>query len=94
MCFLFCMQIHRSIQLRVTAQALMQDIMRDTRCHMDHVDQLFHDVIDRTRKAMDAFHKEHATVCQQIQVSATVLLLIPIPSLSLTDGCLHVNQLQ
>ena len=60
-------QVHRSLQLRVTSQALMQDIMRDTRCHADHVDQLFHDVIDRHRKAMDAFHKEHVTVCQQIQ---------------------------
>ena len=42
-------QIHRSIQLRVNAQALMQDIIRDTRSHADQVDQLFLDVIDRWR---------------------------------------------
>lgn len=35
------------MQLRVNSQALMQDIIRDTRSQANQVDQLFHDVIDR-----------------------------------------------
>ena len=60
-------QVHRSLQLRVTAMAVMQDIIRDTRSHANQVDQLFHDVIDRTRKALGALRSEHNAVCQQIQ---------------------------
>lgn len=60
-------QVHRSLQLRVTAMAVMQDIIRDTRQHANQVDQLFHDVIDRTRKALGALRSEHNAVCQQIQ---------------------------
>lgn len=59
--------MHRSLQLRVTAMAVMQDIIRDTRAHANQVDQLFHDVIDRTRKALAAMRSEHSAVCQQIQ---------------------------
>ena len=40
-------QVHRSMQLRVNSQSLMQDIIRDTRSQASQVDQLFHDVIDR-----------------------------------------------
>lgn len=47
--------------------AVMQDIIRDTRSHAGQVDQLFHDIIDRTRKALTALRSEHAAVCQQIQ---------------------------
>ncbi|XP_046635126.1 tektin-1-like [Daphnia pulicaria] len=60
-------QVHRSLQLRVTAMSVMQDIIRDTRSHANQVDQLFHDVIDRTRKALGALKSEHSAVCQQIQ---------------------------
>ena len=60
-------QVHRSLQLRVTSMAVMQDIIRDTRSHANQVDQLFHDVIDRTRKALGALKSEHNAVCQQIQ---------------------------